>query len=232
MKGLAILVALLFALLPLGGVAQGATDTPHVVCHADTWLYTDSGEKLFIIPKSYYARINNLDDNFYYVTFNGVAGKLKKGEVSALGYHTIASGTAVDIGIAEKYSDFSFIQLKKHPDTGALTITEVAYGESFSYLGSYPTDSGELWYMVKYKDFLGYIRAERTTLPEITIPTFVPEVNDVETSVESTPQGEESGNILSDLDSTELKIIIIVGMAVPAIAVIVLLFKPFRKKYD
>ncbi len=231
-KTLILLFALLLSsLFSADGVALGTADTPHVVCHAEVWMYSDEGEKLFKIPATYYARINNLDDNFYYVTFNGVAGKLKKGEVSAIGYHTVATGTTVELGISEKYSDFSSIQLKKHPDLGASNVCEIAYGENFSYLGSYPTDGGELWYMVKYKDFSGYVRAERTTEQNIVVPPFEPQLSDTEASASPSEESTE-GSIVSDLDSTELKIIIIVGLTLPALAIVILLFKPFKRKYD
>lgn len=214
-----------------GCIANATNTTPHIICPSDVWLYTDGGEKLFKIPSSYYARINNLDDNFYYVTFNGVAGRLKKGEVSAVGYHTTAKGTIMELKIHQNYCDFSAIQLKKHPDAGAESVTQIPTSEIFSYIGSYPTDDGSVWYYVRYKESYGYILSTRTTEPEIKHPIFEPEIpTDSEASAE--PTDTESKDIIDNLDSTELKIIIIIGLAVPALAIVILLFKPFRKKYE
>ncbi|MBR2479785.1 MAG: hypothetical protein IKB56_00580, partial [Clostridia bacterium] len=86
MKLLVTLISLLVMLSTTPKVAYADNSTPHVVIEADIWLYDDKGEKIFMLPKSYYARINNLDDTYYYVTFNGVAGKIKKNEVRAVGY--------------------------------------------------------------------------------------------------------------------------------------------------
>lgn len=227
-----IILALAFC-IPLGSHGINAVadnSTPHVLATGDVWLYDDKGEKLFIVPASYYARINNLDDNFYYITFNGIAGKVHKKEVSAVGYHTTAPGTSITLYLSESYSDFTHIQLKQHPDIGAESLLGVPYGEGFSYLGSYPTDSGELWYCVKYNEVIGYIRAMRTSEPSITIPTFVPE--EPPATEASAEPSKDSKDVINNLTSTELKIIIILGLAIPALAIVVLIFKPHKRKYE
>ena len=206
-------------------VAIADNSTPHVEIVGTVWLYDERGEKIFLLPESYYARINNLDEVYYYVTFNGVSGKVKKNEVRALGYEFQATGTTADLTINGDFSDFYGLQLKKHPDTQSDSLLTIPLSAPFTFVGKYPTDSGETWYYVKYENVMGYVKASRTSAPTLEIPTFTPEV--------ATPPapGDSQEEVKSELKeslSTELKIIIIVGLAVPAIAIVVLIFTKKR----
>ena len=210
--------------------AFASTSTPHIVATADVWLYDENGEKLFQMPSSYYARINNLDDNYYYVTFNGVATKVNKNNVSAIGYHATATGTMQEICFNSSYSDFTAINLKLRPDIGADNGVSIPIGESFTFIGSYPTDT-DLWYYVKYGENYGYLRAERTSMQTPNIDVFSPEPEpSTETFKEETPNSEK--DVIDKLGDKELKIIIIVGLAIPAVAIVILLFRPTRKRKE
>lgn len=214
-----MIIVLLTTLAP-SPMASADNSTPHVAIDADIWLYDDKGEKLFMLPASYYARINNLDDSYYYVTFNGVAGKVKKNEVRAIGYEFQATGTTADLTIGSDYVDFYGLQLKKHADTQADSAITIPNNATFTFIGKYPTDTGETWYYVKYENLLGYVKASRTSAPTLELPLFTPEV-----SAPVTEDIEEESHITSSVDSTELKIIIIAGLAIPAIGIVVLIFR-------
>ena len=228
----AVAACIIAVITPIPVVAEAA-GTPHIVVSGDVWLSDAEGVRLFMLPNTYYARINNLDENYYYVTFNGVSGKVNKNEVSTVGYHTQATGTLRDLTIAEEYSEFTAINLKTSPDLGAENAVAVPVTATVTFIGTYPTSSG-MWYYVKYEQFYGYIRAERTETPEMIIPDFVPEPEpDTETSAPPSENEEDEG-VLSALESRELQIVIIVGLAIPAIAIVVLLFRPRagkREKY-
>lgn len=235
-----ILAVIAAALAPFfaGSFSAYAADTPHIAVSGDVWLLNGEGSRLFMLPDTYYARINNLDESFYYVTFNGVSGKVDKNTVSAIGYHTTAPGTMRDITISSDYAEFTAINLKAKPDLGAENSAEVPVGQSITFLGEYPAESG-IWYYVKYEQFYGYIRADRTSMPVMEIPVFVPEEPpEAETSAPETPSGDETDKTVLDvLDDKELKIVIIVGLAVPAVAVVILLFrsrggKKERERYE
>ena len=210
--------------------AYASNSTPHIVATSDVWLYDDRGEKLFQMPSTYYARINNLDENYYYVTFNGVACKVNKNVVSAVGYHTTALGTMQEITFNSAYSDFTAINLKLHPDIGAENGVTIPNGETFTFIGSYPTDT-DLWYYIKYGENYGYLRAERTSMVKPNIETFTPEPEPSTETFEETTEDTKK-DIIDNLGNTELKIIIIVGLAIPAVAIVILLFRPSRKKKD
>ena len=217
MKLLAIIL-LFFTSFPTL-VAYGTNATPHVVIDDSVWLYDEKGDKIFLLPKSYYARINNLDEVYYYVTFNGVAGKVKKNEVRAIGYEFTATGTQTDLNVANEYTDFSGIQMKKSPDSKGENTLVIPTNATFTFLGVYPTESGETWYYVRYENSLGYVRDKWVT--EVKISPFTPEI-----VTSSTPQ--ESGEIEETELSNEVKIIVVVGLVVVGIGTVALLF--FKRK--
>lgn len=210
--------------MPFTAYAQGKS-TPHIKILGDVWLLSLEGEKLFLLPDTYYAKIDNLDETYYFVTFNGVPGKVMKASVASVGYHEKAAGTMRDLKIADSYSEFDAINLKSQPDLSAQNTVSMPIRASFIFLGKYPTDNG-LWYYVKYNQYYGYIKAERTNAPEITFDPFVP----VAAMEEEPPPGETPKNPLDTLDegNNTLKIIIIIGLAIPAILIIFLIFKPSK----
>ena len=208
--------------------AFAATDTPHIVVDGEVWLLNEMGEKIFLLPDSYYARINNLDDAYYYVTFNGVSGKVSKNVVGTTGYHTAATGTMCQLSIAPEYAEFAAIKLKCRPDLSASDVVEIPVEQPFTFLGEHPA-ADAVWYYVQYNQYYGYLKADRTTMPETDFPVFVPEEIPQEV-VDPTDPAVEETDPPSGLDRRDLRIIVIVGLAVPAVAVIFLLFRPKGKR--
>lgn len=202
-----------------------AVDFPYIVIDGEVWLLDRvTGSRIFVLPDSYYAKIDNLDDNYYYVTFNGVSGKIEKTLVSTIGYHTTAVGTIMDMQVGEKYRIFTEIKLKSTMDSGGTDI-EVPTNGSLIFLGKYP--STDMWYYVKYNEVCGYIRAEFTTQPELVIPAFVPEAKPV-----VNPDPETPDPIGGETESTPnlTKILIITGLCFVLIILIILIFRPNKNK--
>lgn len=216
-----LLLALLAVVVGTFGSAF-ASDAPHIAVEGEVWLVDASGTPLFTLPEGYYVRIDNLDENFYYLRFNGVSGKVDKNAVSTVGYHTSVPGTECEIGIAEEFGEFSGINLKSAPGIAAESVLEVPIAAKLTFIGEYPTDE-ELWYYVRYDDVYGYIRADRTSMPEPDYPAFTPEpAPDIPASV--APEEEEEEN-------TIIRIVIIAGLAIPAVALVVYLFRRNKKRY-
>ncbi|NLL56510.1 MAG: hypothetical protein GX242_04780 [Clostridiales bacterium] len=201
-----------------------ALDFPYIVVQGEVWLLDkESGNRIFLLPETYYAKIENLDDNYYYVSFNGVNGKVDKTKVSSVGYHATPTGTIQDIQIAEKYRIFTGIKLKSTMDSGGEDI-EVPTSESLIFLGKYP--SGEMWYYVKYNETCGYIRAEFTNQPNLVIPSFVPEQKP-QADVEPGPDNSDSKvKVTPNL----VKILVISGLCVGLAIIIILIFRPYKNK--
>ena len=178
---LAIIFCIIFFGFFYSAEAAKALTTPHIVIEGEVWLLDiESGKRLFLLPDTYYAAIKNMDENFYYVTFNGVEGKVEKQLVSTVGYHTQAAGTMQELKVHPQYGDFVTIALKTSMDSAGEDI-HLPVNDSFIFLGLYPLS--EMWYCVMYQDKIGYIKAQRTTVPEMQIPEFAPEQ----------PNGEDKG---------------------------------------
>jgi len=234
-KTIFILAIILLVLLSKGGeTAYAGTGTPHIIISGDVWLLDEmSGEKLFLLPDTYFARINDsFDAEYYYVTFNGVSGKISRNLVSATGYHTTAKGTGVDMRVSdETYSKYGSIRLRSAPSYAAKEITQIPVENGFYFVGKYPTDSG-IWYYINYSGVYGYIESEITNQPVLNIEDFIPESAPVTNTPTDNP--DTDGNIFSGIKGSELRIIIIIGLSVPAVLMLFLLFRPSksRKYYD
>lgn len=196
-----------------------AASAPHVVVHGEVWLLDADGTRLFLLPDTYYAKISNLDDSFYYVVFNGISGKVDKNSASTTGYHAVATGTMREIRISKDYADVSAMFLKKAPAMTADAVSSVPYDTSFTFLGHYPVDK-EIWYYVSYNGHYGYIRSDRTDFP-LELGTFTPEAEAVAPPVEE-PPAESADSVLKN---KTLRILIIIGVCVPALLVVFLIFR-------
>lgn len=217
--GLILLAAIIMVFFIPNGMTAFAVSTPHIIIEGEVWLLDSQGSRLFLLPDSYYAKIDNMDNDFYYVTFNGISGKVGKNLVSTIGYHTQAGGTMQELRIDPQFYDFKTIALKSSMDGGEEILLTVS--DSFIFLGEYPLT--EMWYCIRYNEKIGYIKAARTTAPDIQIPIFNPENPDTETGGETTiPKTVEKAPIT--------RILIIAGLCVPAIILIFLLFKPQKPR--
>lgn len=204
--------------IPIMSDCAQSVDIPYVVIGTETWMLSkDSGQKLFLLPHSYYAKIDNIDENYYYVSFNGVGGKVEKNNVSTVGYHTEAEGTLQELKVDAKYSIFTEIKLKSSME-GASNDIPVPVDGSLIFIGKYPL--AEEWYYVKYDNLYGYIKAEFTNKTSITINDFIPAVKPVEPI--------SDGIIEEDDNNKVIKILVITGLSVVLITILIVLFRPTK----
>jgi len=194
-----------------------AADMPYVSIGENVWLLDiDTGRKLFLLPETYYAPLDNIDGEYYVVTFNGIKGKVNKDSVSVTGYHTTASGTVQEIKIDAKFQVFTAIKLKSVME-GAGEEYPVPTDASLYFIGKYPAE--ENWYYVRYNEVCGYIKAEYTTAPDLQIAPFVPEQ----------PQQDNQPEQPKSDDGNLTKILVITGVCVAAVVVLIIIFIPKKK---
>ena len=207
--------------------AAEIASTPHVIITENVWLCSSSGDRLFLLPNTYYAEITGMDETFYFVTFNGVSGRVEKNEVTTVGYHTKADGTMRDMKVDEAFSEFPTINLKSRPDLASTNLVAMPTNANFTFVGRFPLEK-ELWYAVRFDQYFGYIRAARTNIKDITFEDFKPQ----EAPVIANPVDESNGSGSEILkgdgttSSSTLKIILVVGLIVPAVLIVFLVFKP------
>jgi hypothetical protein len=227
-----IIVVILLILINMCFIAPFATayalDFPYIVVDGEVWLLdSTTGGRIFLLPDTYYAKIDNLDENYYYITFNGVSGKVEKTLVSTIGYHTTAVGTIQDINVGEKYRIFTEIKLKSSMDSSGTDI-EVPTSESLIFLGKYP--STDMWYYVKYNEICGYIRAEFTTQPDLVISPFVPEEEEIVIVEEDTETLVDDTVIDNPFNTDLVRILVISGLCFVLVILIILIFRPSKGK--
>ncbi len=226
--------------------AQEVVAKPHIVIGEDVWLLSTDGSRLFLLPKTYYAEILSMDDYYYFVSFNGISGRVKKSEVTTVGYHAVAIGTQAEIKVSPDYAEFSALLLKKTPDLSGENVTTIPINSTFTFVGMYPVED-TIWYAVKWEQHFGYVKADRTNNPNIVVADFVPDILPTPDPEPDAPQSgsstteqngtENSGTstvvgALTDLeqDGITLKIVLIIGLIIPALIVIVLLFRPLTRR--
>jgi hypothetical protein len=233
MRKYIIAISLIFlAAFSIGGAAFALNNTPHVVVTgSNIWFLSTDGTRLFLLPETYYLRILNLDEVYYYATFNGVSGKVEKNLVSTVGYHTTAAGTSRELFIDDRFAVFGTIRLKAAPDLTSDDVTLMPVSASFTYLGSFPAQNGTVWYYVRFAQFFGYVQADLTNVPVINIPPFAPEIPDTPTVAPPHEAPNGGGNSGSPLDGNQtLKIILIAGLCLPAVVIVFLLFRPNKQR--
>ena len=223
-------IALLFIAFLLCGVTMGtgrtayAVSTPYAVIGADVWMLDESGTKLFLLPETYYAKIERMDDNYYYVSFNGVNGKIPKGSVSVVGYDKRVQDTQTIIRIAETYAVFTEIKLRTALEGEGAEEFAVPTNEPLTYVGTYKLGDG-VWYYVAYAGTYGYILNTYTDTPSMEIKRFVPEREGTEEEREEKEVTEEK-----EEGSDLVKILIIGGLSLVLLVLTVVLFLPRKSK--
>lgn len=227
-----IMLTLSFAAGICHGLTVFAVDNPYIYSAEDQWLLDrDTGEKLFLLPASYYAKLDNIEENYYFVTYNGVQAKIEKDKVSTIGYHTTPKSTICDIQLEEKYRVFTEIRLKKTLGGGESYL--VPTSANMIFLGVYPIDEDTTWYYVGYEDKKGYLNPEFTTKAEISFEKFEPEVKESEqnSGIDSSNSDGKKSTIIDSIKNNSLvKILIISGLCLILVVLIILIFVPSKHR--
>lgn len=214
-----LLVAFLITLLSFVPTAEGcyAKDMPVAVIGEDVWLLGEGGERLFLLPETYYAPIVGIDDTYYTVSFNGIVGKIPKMSVSVTGYGDEVAGTQQLLRVSGKYSAFTGLKIRLSPEENSVeTDASIPVSESFTYLGSYPYGD-EVWYYVVYGDRYGYVLSDYCD-------------KKVETALFKTEENVEKEEDSAPKDDSLLKILIISGVAVTVVILLIVLLIPKKGK--
>jgi hypothetical protein len=195
-------------------------------------------DKKFTVPSTYYLTYvgEPPTGDYYRVSYNGLDCKVKKSDVDSrqtLDLTTPHYTTELSIG-----SGVSFIDIYPLPTTNSTRdfTFNVLNDPSLIYYGyMFDEDSAEIvWYYVGYtvgeNNYKGYVLASVTDQPALitTIPDN-PEYE--EENISPSPSPSNEGNETpTDPSSNLLKVLLIIGISVPAVIVVALLFRPAGKK--
>lgn len=205
------------------GATAFAVSTPYAVIGEDVWLLGEAGNKLFLLPETYYARIERMDENYYYVVFNGVSGKIPKGSVSVVGYDRQVKDTQKIIRIGDQFSVFTEIKLKTVIDGEGAEELAIPTSEPLTYVGTYKLGE-QIWYYVSYAGLYGYVLNTYTDTPSMGTEKFIPEQDE--------PEGRESPAEESEEETKPdlVKILVIGGVSAVVLIFVIILFLPRKNK--
>lgn len=240
-----VLAVVLLLSIPEGIVsAEESSVLPNGTYRAteDITVYSMSGIKqvaVYKIPSSYYFEITANDENVYYISYNNVSGGIKDFFVYATSKFTAPlssetdakTGLKVPLNLSAKSENVTFY---KHSDVGFQKNNIDKSNTSLYLIGCYEKYDGIDCAFVLVEDTktpensgFGYVaRAALETKDGVSLTTYsiplhsnsIPKT----TPVTEEPKVPEDNNIV--------RIILIIGIVVPALIIIVLLFKPNNPK--
>jgi len=231
-----LLICFLMTCFTFNPVMASAEEEVYLLIDRDNvYLYADSYKKppLFILPTTYYVKvIESLDEYYYLVEYNGIQGLVKSSEVSSKTETNVHDPYYTSLNISAHIST----HLYKRPSfADAEDSGIVAYGLSLTYLGKISGEKGtygtSTWFAVLYSGSIYYIHSAMTENLDLLEKSISPHPN----SLSSTPSEESSKTSeKKDPDSSSsvdiVRILLIVGMFVPIVIILVVLFRPKRKR--
>jgi len=163
----------------------------------------------FYLPLGTYAkRLDSSRTNHYEVSYNGIHGYVKKTEIADTLYTDIAqpySNTAITLNSSAKvYRD----------EINSADNFLLPSGDTLMYIGKIISGTGTIWYAVKRSDSVDHIYFVKES--EVYTPQSEPENEDTQPA--EAPQGDA------------VKILLIIGIVIPAVIIVFLLFKPRKRK--
>lgn len=199
---------------------------------------TINDDKEFIVPKTYYLLKTGEQpsQSYYYVEYKGIKGKVKKDSLTAPRSLEIEKPYYEDT--LQINTSLSFVLIYSAPSN--LSTLDYTFNRSnnptFDFIGIMPDkdDTDKIWYYVSYtKDeanMTGYILSADTDKPNLAA-SITPHPDSLKNSTSPSPSqsNKPSENDPNEPSNDLLRIILILGISVPAVIVVFLLFRPSRK---
>ena len=237
MKRLFVLLAvLMLSFSTVTGVAY-AEETKYILINNDsTNLYSDAtcNKTLCTLPASYYAQFKSENDVSYEVAFAGANGYIKKSDISI--------APQVDALVSSDYTNMvsKLRQYKTTKDTTALCdkstakLADISADKSFTYIGKGEMVNSfgekiEAYYVIAADSAadskVGYFRV--IDLPPITIPTYTKPTPAPSATAETSANASAKAQP-SESNNGVVRILLIIGICIPAVTIVYLLFKPAK----
>jgi len=221
-----------------------AEEENYYVVEADETIIIDtkgtenvSDDDEFIIPKTYYLLHDGeqlTSNNYYYVVYNGIHGKVLKSDVSELVTADVETPYYSETLTISDTKEFIIIYAEPSQMSDMNYTFNKFNNPSLEYFGYMvdPDDDTKIWYYIKYNngtaDQMGYVLASFTDKAELysQIPNH-PDYNE-NTSPSPSPSSPAVNNPEEPTNNL-LRVILILGISVPAVIVVFLLFKPGKR---
>lgn len=179
----------------------------------------DNQSGLFVLPKTYFVKLVDEDENFYKAEYKELSGFVKKEDVLPM------NGTPICPYFVETFRVFLPSGAGLYPSTKMATETQILtipyLYENLVFYGSIEgqtavPDKSNIWHYCRYEDEYGYVYSafvDKLSTPPINNETF--EKADVAFSKKEAKPLSESALAF-----------IIIGVSLPTLAVLYLLVKP------
>ena len=225
----------LTALCPLL-TASAEEATYLAVTKENACLYENSvlQEPLFTLPRTYYVKVvqANITAAYHLVEYNGVTGLVKVEDVSATPTAAVTDPYYTAANISANAGQYLYTK----PSFSTQTNISAA-GQSLPFLGKVSGEkqnySSSTWFAVLYTNKVYYIHSQMTeniNLLETALPLHP---NSAASTAVTTDAGTDS-DAAESADRSKgvdvVRILLIVGIFVPIVIILVVLFRPPKKR--
>ena len=188
---------------------------------------------MFTLPKTYYVKILRLSyaPSYHLVEYNGVKGLIKISDFSDTPEENVPNPYYTSTLIT------AHIETVLYSSPSFSSRTEIAAsGLSLTYLGKVNGEKGTydtpVWFAVLYANEVYYLHCSLTNNLSLLESSFAPvHPNSVVEPDPSTPASGNAGAAAPTKDSFDVvRLLLIIGMIVPLLVIVFLLFKPRRRR--
>jgi len=216
--------------------ATNNDDVYYRVGNETTYLYKTSNlvdstsGRWFLLPNTYFVKkISAIDDNVLYVEFDGIDGYVSTSNLIRV-YENPA--TPYPLNITFDIVDIANAVMYTEPDTSSSCVGIIPYDATNikSYgtcLGTAVVEAnGNVWYYCTYQS-AGQGKISGYIYNTVVCNAVAVSANTEELAIEPIIQVNGDGLLAPELQNTE-SILLIVGLGIPALVLLYLLFKPER----
>lgn len=231
-------ILMLLCVFTPAAAAEGAASYIKID-NATTNLYSTAdcadADELCVLPTSYYATYISEATNSYQVNFAGAVGYVKKSDVSApaanskldVDYTNMTDKLTVSITAKETF------QIKFYNVARNAELAIINSSSAVTYMGSFFDDVAEVqFYFVSYAGSTGYIKEAHTTFSPSTdiqaysLPIDAPSATATSGANASATTPGNGGGSTNNI----VRLLLIIGICIPAVIIIYLLFKPNKSE--
>lgn len=193
---------------------------------------TENNNAYFKLPNTYFVKFNStFDENFLNVTYRDFTGYVLKSDVVAV--YSIPE-IPFETNRIFNIQGVANLVIRSAPNTQSEYLGTIPFNATdITYFGEIEGEQANLglsniWYFCRYKSFeqgiiTGYIYAPLTT----GLTEFVPNTEEVLTEP---TQNANSNSVLAPELKTGSNLILILCLTVPAILLLILVFRPEKRK--
>jgi hypothetical protein len=195
---------------------------------SEVYLYNSNEIKLFKLPSTYYVKYVDDGNNIYYhINYKDVDGYVKKTEFTSQKKQNVENPYYNDVLIKPKNTG---IYLETKPNTDSLNRKIINTTDNLTFISYIEDTQKNVWYYVKSNSDYGYVLSTETnnTGLKSTMDQSIHQdsvVNNDTGNNENTNTNINNPNA-NDTSNNLLNFALAIGIAIPTIILIVMIFKP------